>query len=59
MIVSFSSRISHSRTNMSEKEKVEQEELDIKCLKLLRGIVHNEVVKLPRDWENNARGCHK
>ena len=32
---------------------MEQENLDIKCLQLLRAIIHNEVVKLPDDWEEN------
>ena len=38
---------------MNEKERLQQERLDIKCLQLLRAMVHNEIVKLPDDWENN------
>ncbi|PAA53236.1 hypothetical protein BOX15_Mlig001198g2 [Macrostomum lignano] len=36
----------------NEKERIEQEILDVKCLKLLRAILHNEIVKLPDDFEN-------
>ncbi len=38
---------------MNEKERLQQETLDIKCLQLLRGIIHNEIIKLPDDWEMN------
>lgn len=35
-------------TNMS------QEDLDIKCLQLLRAMVHNEERKLPDDWDTKT-----
>ncbi|XP_053402419.1 inositol 1,4,5-trisphosphate receptor type 1-like isoform X7 [Mercenaria mercenaria] len=31
-----------------------QEELDVKCLQILRTIIHNEERKLPDDWTNSA-----
>ena len=46
-------RISSSHAQLDEATRVEQENLDIKCLQLLRAIIHNEVVKLPDDWEEN------
>ena len=44
---------------MSEEEKIEQLELDVKCLQLLRGLIHNEIVKLPDEWEVNPTACKK
>jgi len=38
----------------SEAARVEQEELDIRCLQLLHATIHNEERKLPEDWEENA-----
>ena len=46
-------RISASQTKQDEAMRIEQEELDIKCLQLLRSTIHNEIVKLPEDWESN------
>eukprot|EP00105_Crassostrea_gigas_P038196 XP_019922344.1 PREDICTED: inositol 1,4,5-trisphosphate receptor-like protein A [Crassostrea gigas] len=46
--------ISHKLTHLSEKEKLEQVELDVKCLKLLRALIYNEAVKLPADWETET-----
>lgn len=37
----------------SEAKRLEQEELDLRCLQLLRTIIHNEERKLPEDWEDN------
>ena len=48
-----------SLQGMSEEEKIEQLELDIKCLQLLRGLIHNEIVKLPDDWELDPSSCKK
>jgi hypothetical protein len=31
-----------------------QEDLDIKCLQLLRAVVHNEERKLPEDWDTKT-----
>lgn len=31
-----------------------QEDLDIKCLQLLRAMVHNEERKLPDDWDTKT-----
>lgn len=45
--------ISGSDVRMAEASKVEQEELDIKCLQLLRAVIHNLIVKLPNDWEDH------
>ena len=38
----------------SEAARLEQDELDIRCLQLLRATIHNEERKLPEDWEENA-----
>ncbi|KAH3809582.1 hypothetical protein DPMN_137955 [Dreissena polymorpha] len=51
--------ISMKLTDLSEKERIEQLDLDIKCLQLLRGIIHNEIVKLPEDFENDINSCKK
>ncbi|XP_076096104.1 inositol 1,4,5-trisphosphate-gated calcium channel ITPR3-like isoform X9 [Mytilus galloprovincialis] len=46
--------ISAKRTHLNEKEKLDQIELDVKCLQLLRALIYNEIVKLPEDWESEA-----
>ncbi|XP_053404110.1 inositol 1,4,5-trisphosphate receptor type 2-like isoform X2 [Mercenaria mercenaria] len=51
--------ISTTLTNLSEKERIEQLDLDIKCMQLLRGILHNEIIKLPEDFENDVKSCKK
>jgi len=38
---------------------MEQLDLDVKCLQLLRGMVHNEIVKLPVEFENDPKGSKK
>lgn len=43
-----------SRSHLTEKEKLEQVDLDVKCLQLLRGLIHNEIVKLPNEWETES-----
>ena len=52
-------RISTKLTDLSEKERMEQLDLDVKCLQLLRGMVHNEIVKLPVEFENDPKGSKK
>ncbi|KAJ8309661.1 hypothetical protein KUTeg_011526 [Tegillarca granosa] len=47
-------QISQNLTNLDEKEKLEQLDLDVKCLQLLRGLIYNEIVKLPDDWESES-----
>lgn len=47
-------RISAGQTKQDDATRLEQEELDVKCLQLLRAIIHNEVVKLPNDWEDKG-----
>ena len=49
----FLSSISSSQMKPDEATRLQQEELDIKCLQLLRAIIHNEIVKLPENWEEN------
>ncbi|XP_052783710.1 inositol 1,4,5-trisphosphate receptor type 1-like isoform X3 [Mya arenaria] len=51
--------ISTKLTNLSEKERIEQLELDLKCLQLLRGLLHNEIVKLPLDFEVDMKSAKK
>ena len=55
----FFHRIAAAHTQMNEKDRLKQEQLDIKCLQLLRGIIHNEIVKLPDDWELNLSANKK
>lgn len=50
--LSISSQL--SRSHLTEKEKLEQVDLDVKCLQLLRGLIHNEIVKLPDEWETES-----
>ncbi len=43
---------------------LEQEELDIRCLQILRGAIHNEERKLPEEWhlhsgESSVKRCLK
>ena len=52
-------RISAKAAQVNEKDRVNQEELDAKCLQLLRGVIHNEIVKLPEDWEIDTKGNRK
>ena len=37
----------------SEQKRLEQQELDIRCLQLLRAVIHNEERRLPDDWEDS------
>lgn len=43
----------------SEAQRIEQEELDIRCLQLLRAVIHNEERKLPEDWADNPSDNRK
>lgn len=31
-----------------------QEDLDVKCLQILRALIHNEERRLPEDWESRT-----
>ncbi|KAK3610322.1 hypothetical protein CHS0354_029791 [Potamilus streckersoni] len=42
--------ISMEVKRMTESARLEMDELNIKCLQILRGIIHNEERKLPEDW---------
>ena len=53
------SRISASQTRPDEATRLQQEDLDIKCLQLLRAIVHNEIVRLPEGWEDKPLSAKK
>jgi inositol 1,4,5-triphosphate receptor type 1 len=44
---------------MNEKDRLEQLELDLKCMQLLRGMVHNEIVKLPENFEHEPQSSKK
>ena len=39
--------------DMTEKQRMSQELLDVRCLQLLRATIHNEIVKLPANWDEN------
>ena len=43
----------------TEAERIEQEELDIRCLQLIRATIHNEERKLPEDWEEDPQDHKK
>ena len=49
MKIIFSERISMKRYKKSAGE--EQQELDMKCLQLLRATIQNLIDKLPDGWE--------
>ena len=51
----FAVRISSEiyRKLSSDVMRMEQEDLDIRCLQLLRAVIHNEERKLPENWEEN------
>jgi inositol 1,4,5-triphosphate receptor type 1 len=42
--------ISSVKKRMTEKAMLEMDELNIKCLQILRTIIHNEERKMPEDW---------
>lgn len=46
----FPCSISSIKKRMTEKAMQEMDELNIKCLQVLRSIVHNEERKMPEDW---------
>ncbi|ESO91009.1 hypothetical protein LOTGIDRAFT_163525 [Lottia gigantea] len=46
--------ISQESKRLSETAKQEMDELNIKCLQVLRAIIHNEERKLPEDWETRT-----
>ncbi|KAL3848190.1 hypothetical protein ACJMK2_019064, partial [Sinanodonta woodiana] len=48
-------KLSKTSTQQNENQRLEQIELDIKCFQLLRGLLHNEIVKLPPDFENDIK----
>lgn len=48
-------RISSTIRHINEREIVSQEKLDIKCIKLIRGFIHNEIVKLPTNWLDSPK----
>ena len=43
----------------NDAERLEQEELDIRCLQLIRAALHNEERKLPEDWEEDPQEHRK
>ncbi|KAL3848186.1 hypothetical protein ACJMK2_019060 [Sinanodonta woodiana] len=48
-------KLSKTSTQLNENQRLEQIELNIKCFQLLRGLLHNEIVKLPPDFENDIK----
>ncbi|CAH1800283.1 unnamed protein product [Owenia fusiformis] len=52
-------QISASHTQLTERDRLEQQMLDIKSLQLLRASIHNEIVRLPDDWENDITNNKK
>ena len=43
----------------TDMQRLEQDALDVRCLQLLRAIIHNEERKLPADWETNRQSNAK
>lgn len=47
-------------TDLEEEERRKQDELDVKCLQIMRAIIHNEIVNIDPDLkENSAPGYRK
>ncbi|KAK2143235.1 hypothetical protein LSH36_861g02042 [Paralvinella palmiformis] len=51
--------ISASANYVNEWDRLNQEQLDNKCLQLLRALVHNQIVQLPLDWEFDVKKNNK
>nr|XP_006825393.1 PREDICTED: inositol 1,4,5-trisphosphate receptor type 1-like [Saccoglossus kowalevskii] len=47
--------ISGNNPRSTERERLLQEALDVKCLQLLRALIHNEERQLPEDWLNDPK----
>nr|XP_006820066.1 PREDICTED: uncharacterized protein LOC100369931 [Saccoglossus kowalevskii] len=47
--------ISCQNPKVGESEKEEQEALDIRCLQLLRAMIHNEERRLPENWKSDSK----
>lgn len=47
-------RISAKKIRFAVSSSRAQEELDVKCLQILRTLIHNEERKLPDDWTSSA-----
>ena len=47
-------RISAKKLRWAVSASIAQEELDVKCLQILRTVIHNEERKLPEDWHSSA-----
>ena len=48
-------RVSASLRLTNERDRLAQNDLDIKCFQLLRGLIHNEIIKLPEDAEETSK----
>ena len=46
--------ISIDKKRLTEHARMEMDELNIKCLQILRAIIHNEERKLPEDWQTRT-----
>ena len=47
-------RISAYKLTETERSHPNQVELDVKCMQVLRAIIHNEERKLPEDWNKSS-----
>ncbi|XP_074650375.1 inositol 1,4,5-trisphosphate-gated calcium channel ITPR3-like [Tubulanus polymorphus] len=47
--------ISFLNSRSTEQKRLDQEELDLRCLQLLRAMIHNEERKLPDKWDENKK----
>ncbi|KAK3607291.1 hypothetical protein CHS0354_002916 [Potamilus streckersoni] len=54
-------QLQHSMTltHLNEKEKQEEVELNVKCFQLLRGLIHNEIAKLPPDFRSHVNASSR
>ncbi|XP_077987360.1 inositol 1,4,5-trisphosphate-gated calcium channel ITPR1-like [Glandiceps talaboti] len=50
--------ISGNNPRSTERERLQQEALDVKCLQLLRALIHNEERQLPEDWASDPIKKH-
>lgn len=36
-----------------DKDKIAQDQLNVRCMQVLRGLIHNEIMALPTDWSDS------
>ena len=46
---------SYSTTKYRERAPIEQEELDLRSIRIVRAMIHNVIVLLPDNWSNSPK----